>query len=168
MLVFKKISYKNFLSTGNKPVEISLDQSKVTVVSGKNGHGKSSLAEAIFFAIYGKSFRKVNKDSLINSLNKKNLLVILDIEVNGVPYTIKRGIKPNIFEIYVNGILKPQNASVKDYQKWLMTTVLQMDEKTFKQVVTMGSSSFVPFMRLTAAERRTVIEDLLNIDIISQ
>lgn len=168
MLVFKKISYKNFLSTGNKPVEISLDQSKVTVVSGKNGHGKSSLAEAIFFAIYGKSFRKVNKDSLINSLNKKNLLVILDIEVNGVSYTIKRGIKPNIFEIYVNGILKPQNASVKDYQKWLMTTVLHMDEKTFKQVVTMGSSSFVPFMRLTAAERRTVIEDLLNIDIISQ
>lgn len=168
MLVFKKISYKNFLSTGNKPIEIDLDTTKVTVISGKNGNGKSSLAEAIFFAIYGKSFRKVNKESLINSINKKNLLVILDIEVNGTLYTIKRGIKPNIFEIYVNGVLKPQTANVKDYQKWLQGTVLKMDEKTFKQVVTMGSSSYIPFMRLTASERRTVIEDLLNIDIISQ
>lgn len=166
MIIFKKISYKNFLSTGNLPIVIDLCNSKVTVVSGKNGNGKSSLAEAIFFAIYGKSFRKVNKDSLVNSINKKNLLVELDIDVNGTPYKIKRGIKPNIFEIYVNGKLKPQNASVKDYQKWLMT-VLHMDERTFKQVVTMGSSSFTPFMRLTAAERRTVIEDLLNIDIIS-
>lgn len=168
MIIFKKICYKNFLSVGNKPIELSLNNDKVTIISGKNGNGKSSIIEAIFFAIYGKSFRKVNKDSLINSINKKNLLVILDFEINGVNYSIKRGIKPNIFEIYVNGVLKPQNANIKDYQKWLQTTVLHMDEKTFKQVVTMGSSSFVPFMRLTASERRTVIEDLLNIDIISQ
>lgn len=168
MLVFKKIYYKNFLSTGNKPIEISLNNDKITVISGKNGNGKSSIIEAIFFAIYGKSFRKVNKDSLINSINKKNLLVILDFEINGINYSIKRGIKPNVFEIYVNDILKPQTANIKDYQKWLQSTVLHMDEKTFKQVVTMGSSSFVPFMRLNASERRTVIEDLLNIDIISQ
>ena len=136
-------------------------------VNGIVSHN-SSIIEAIYFAIYGKSFRKVNKDSLINSINKKNMLVTLELEVNKTNFTIKRGIKPNIFEIYVDGILKPQTANVKDYQKWLQSTVLHMDEKTFRQVITMGSTSFIPFMRLSAAERRTVIEDLLNIDIISQ
>lgn len=166
MIVFKKISYKNFLSVGNTPIEIVLDSSKVTVISGQNGNGKSAIICALYFAIYGKAFRKINKDSLINSINKKNLLVELELLVNGNDYRIRRGIKPNIFEIYVNGNLRPQDANIKDYQKWLQT-ILKMDERTFRQVITMGSTSFVPFMRLNASERRTVIEDILNIDIIS-
>ena len=166
MIVFKKISYKNFLSVGNTPIEIDLDSSKVTVISGQNGNGKSAIICALYFAIYGKAFRKINKDSLINSINKKNLLVELELTVNGNDYRIRRGIKPNIFEIYVNGNLRPQDANIKDYQKWLQT-ILKMDERTFRQVITMGSTSFVPFMRLSASERRTVIEDILNSDIIS-
>lgn len=168
MISFKKITYQNFMSTGNKPIELLLNDSKITVVSGKNGHGKSSLSSAIYYALYGKAFNKVNLSSLINSVNKKALLVTLELDVNGTSYIVKRGMKPNIFEVYVNGKLKPQPANVKDYQKWLIDNVLRMDERTFRQVVTMGSTSFVPFMKLGAADRRVVIEDLLNIDVISK
>lgn len=167
MIVFKKLTYRNFMSTGNKPIEINLNDSHVTIVKGNNSAGKSSILYALYYALYGKAFSKVNLASLVNSINKKGLLVELSFEINGTEYLIKRGIKPNLFEIYVDGKLKPQTANVKDYQKWLQDTVLKMDEKTFRQIVIMGSSSFVPFMRLTASERRTVIEDLLNINIIS-
>ena len=167
MIVFKSIEYKNFMSVGKKPITVLLNDSKVLVISGKNGHGKSALLAAIYYALYGKSFSGVNLSSLINSINKKDLLVTLELEVNNVPVVIKRGMKPNVFEIYINGKLKPQNASVRDYQNWLQNELLKMDEKTFRQVVTMGSTSYVPFMKLSAAERRIVIEDLLRIDIIS-
>lgn len=156
------------MSTGNSPIEIQLDTAKITLVRGKNGNGKGGIAAAIFYALYGKAFSKVNLSSLINSINKKGLLVELELSINGTKYLIRRGMKPNIFEIWVNGVLKPQTANVKDYQKWFMDDVLHMDERTFRQVITMGSSSFVPFMRLSAADRRTIIEDLLSIDIISQ
>ena len=167
MIVFKSIEYKNFMSVGKKPITVLLNDSKVLVISGKNGHGKSALLAAIYYALYGKSFSGVNLSSLINSINKKELLVTLELEVNNVPVVIKRGMKPNVFEIYINGKLKPQNASVRDYQNWLQNELLKMDEKTFRQVVTMGSTSYIPFMKLSAAERRIVIEDLLRIDIIS-
>lgn len=167
MIVFKSIEYKNFMSVGKKPITVLLNDSKVLVISGKNGHGKSLLLSAIYYALYGKSFSGVNLSSLINSINKKDLLVTLELEINNVPVVIKRGMKPNIFEIYINGKLKPQNASVRDYQNWLQDELLKMDEKTFRQVVTMGSTSYVPFMKLSAAERRIVVENLLRIDVIS-
>lgn len=167
MIVFKNLKYQNFMSVGNKPISIILNDSKITVVKGANGHGKSVLLYALYYALYGKPFSNVKLGSLVNSINKKGLLVELSFVINGIEYLIKRGIKPNIFEIYIDGKLKPQTANTKDYQRWLQDTVLKMDEKTFRQIVIMGSSSFVPFMRLSASERRTVIEDLLNINIIS-
>lgn len=167
MIVFKKLRYRNFMSTGNKPIEIILNDSRITVVRGANGNGKSLLLYALYYGLYGKAFNKINLGSLVNSINKKGLLVEVEFEINGTQYLVKRGIKPNIFEIYIDGKLKPQLANTKDYQRWLQDSVLKMDEKTFRQIVIMGSSSFVPFMRLSASERRTVIEDLLNINIIS-
>ena len=168
MIVFKKISIKNFLSIGNKPVELELNTHNITSVSGENGASKSAICiDSIFYALYGKSFRKVSLPKLINSYNKKGLWVELTFSVNQNEYRIVRGMKPNIFEIYVNGELKPPMANVKDYQAYLINHVLKMDEKTFRQLVVIGSSSYTPFMNLTAAERRVVIEQLLRIDIFS-
>lgn len=166
MIVFKKLRYRNFLSTGNKPIEIAFD-SHITLVRGNNSAGKSSILYALYYGLYGKPFSNVKLGSLVNSINKKGLLVEVEFEINGIQYLVKRGIKPNIFEIYIDGKLKPQMANTKDYQRWLQESILKMDEKTFRQIVIMGSSSFVPFMRLSASERRIVIEDLLNINIIS-
>ena len=168
MIVFKKISIKNFLSIGNKPVELELNTHNITSVSGENGASKSAICiDSIFYALYGKSFRKVSLPKLINSYNKKGLWVELTFSVNQNEYRIVRGMKPNIFEIYVNNELKPPMANVKDYQSYLINHVLKMDEKTFRQLVVIGSSSYTPFMNLTAAERRVVIEQLLRIDIFS-
>ena len=168
MIVFKKISIKNFLSIGNKPVELELNTHNITSVSGENGASKSAICiDSIFYALYGKSFRKVSLPKLINSYNKKGLWVELTFSVNQNEYRIVRGMKPNLFEIYVNGELKPPMANVKDYQAYLINHVLKMDEKTFRQLVVIGSSSYTPFMNLTAAERRVVIEQLLRIDIFS-
>jgi DNA repair exonuclease SbcCD ATPase subunit len=168
MIVFKKISIKNFLSIGNKPVELELNTHNITSVSGENGASKSAICiDSIFYALYGKSFRKVSLPKLINSYNKKGLWVELTFSVNQNEYRIVRGMKPNIFEIYVNNELKPPMANVKDYQTYLINHVLKMDEKTFRQLVVIGSSSYTPFMNLTAAERRVVIEQLLRIDIFS-
>lgn len=168
MIVFKKISIKNFLSIGNKPVELELNTHNITSISGENGASKSAICiDSIFYALYGKSFRKVSLPKLINSYNKKGLWVELTFSVNQNEYRIVRGMKPNIFEIYVNGELKPPMANVKDYQAYLINHVLKMDEKTFRQLVVIGSSSYTPFMNLTAAERRVVIEQLLRIDIFS-
>ena len=168
MIIFKKISIKNFLSIGNKPVELELNTHNITSVSGENGASKSAICiDSIFYALYGKSFRKVSLPKLINSYNKKGLWVELSFAINQNEYRIIRGMKPNIFEIYVNNELKPPMANVKDYQAYLINHILKMDEKTFRQLVVIGSSSYTPFMNLTAAERRVVIEQLLRIDIFS-
>ena len=168
MIVFKKISIKNFLSIGNKPVELELNTHNITSVSGENGASKSAICiDSIFYALYGKSFRKVSLPKLINSYNKKGLWVELTFSINQNEYRIVRGMKPNVFEIYVNNELKPPMANVKDYQTYLINHILKMDEKTFRQLVVIGSSSYTPFMNLTAAERRVVVEQLLRIDIFS-
>ena len=168
MIIFKKISIKNFLSIGNKPVELELNTHNITSVSGENGASKSAICiDSIFYALYGKSFRKVSLPKLINSYNKKGLWVELSFAINQNEYRIVRGMKPNVFEIYVNNELKPPMANVKDYQAYLINHILKMDEKTFRQLVVIGSSSYTPFMNLTAAERRVVIEQLLRIDIFS-
>lgn len=167
MIEFKRLSYKNFLSVGNRPVTIDFSGKDICIVTGSNGNGKSALILALYYALYGKSFRKINLPNMINCINKKNLLVELEFSVNGNNYKIKRGMKPNIFEIYINGKLKEQDAAIKDYQDFLSYKILKMDEKTFKQLVVMGSTLFVPFMRLSAADRRTIIDNLLNLDIFS-
>ena len=168
MLVFKRIEMQNFLSVGNKPIALDLNTDKITLIVGENGQGKSCISgEALFYALYGKSFRKVSLPDLVNTQNKSGLLVKLDFSSESNDYRIVRGIKPNVFEIYVNGTLKTQTASIKDYQDYLVSNILKMDEKTFKQLVIIGSSSYIPFMKLTTADRRAVIENLLNIDIFS-
>ena len=165
MILFKAVRYKNILSTGNSWTEIILDKSKSTLIVGDNGAGKSTMLDAIAFALYGKAFRNIKKPQLLNSINQKELMVELDFNISGNKYTIKRGIKPNIFEIWKNDQLLNQDASVRDYQAYLEETILKMNYKSFGQVVVLGSSTFVPFMQLSAKDRREVIEDLLDIQI---
>ena len=165
MILFKAVRYKNILSTGNAWTEIILDKSKSTLIVGENGAGKSTMLDAIAFALYGKAFRNIKKPQLLNSINQKELMVELDFAISGNKYTIKRGIKPNIFEIWKNDQLLNQDASVRDYQAYLEETILKMNYKSFGQVVVLGSSTFVPFMQLSAKDRREVIEDLLDIQI---
>ena len=168
MITFKNIKLKNFLSVGEKPIELSLNTHQITTISGENGSAKSAICiDSIFYALYGKSFRKVKLSNLINSINGKGLRVEIEFSVGENEYKVIRGIKPNVFEIYINGTLKPQMPNVKDYQDFLSQHILKMDEKTFRQLVVIGSSSYTPFMALTSGERRTVIEDLLRIDIFS-
>ena len=167
MLIFKTVSWKNFLSTGNNANELTLDKDASTLVVGKNGEGKSTMLDALTFALFGKPFRDVNKNQLINSINKKNCLVEVVFELNGRSYKIVRGIKPNIFEIYCNGDLVNQDAALKDYQKVLEQQILRLNYKTFTQVIILGSSSFVPFMQLPSGQRREVIEDILDIRVFS-
>lgn len=168
MIIFKRIKAQNFLSIGNDPIELSLNEYFITTVTGENGSAKSAICiDSIFYALYGKSFRKVKLSNLINSINNKNLLVEIDFSINENEYKIIRGQKPNKFEIYINGSLKQQMPNVKDYQAYLTNHILKMDEKTFRQLVIIGSSSYIPFMSLSASERRIVIEDLLRIDIFS-
>jgi len=166
-IVFKSISYKNFLSAGNVPIIISLDTHNLTLITGKNGVGKSQLIEAITFALYGKPYRNFNKPQLINSINLKQLVVELIFEIGKKKYKIVRGIKPNLFEIYENDKLLNQDPSIRDYQKVLEQQIVKMNYRAFTQVVIMGSSSYTPFMRLKAHERREFIEDLLDIRVFS-
>ena len=167
MIVFKKIRYKNILSTGNSFTEIDLVKNKTTLIVGENGAGKSTVLDALSFVLYGKSFRKINKPQLLNSVNQKSLIVEIELETGGHRYKICRGIKPTLFEIYQNDKLINQTASVRDYQDLLEKNILKMNHKSFSQVVVLGSSTFVPFMQLTAAQRREVIEDLLDLEIFS-
>lgn len=167
MIYFKKVRYKNILSTGNSWTEIQLDKNKSTLIVGENGAGKSTMLDAICFALYGKPFRKINKPQLLNSINQKNLEVEVEFDIGANKYMIKRGIKPNLFEIWKNGELINQDAASKDYQVYLEQNILKMNLKSFGQVVVLGSSTFVPFMQLPAAHRREVIEDLLDIQIFS-
>lgn len=167
MLVFKKIKYRNILSTGNQFTEIDFQKSKSTLIVGKNGSGKSTLLDALSFVLYGKPFRKINKPQLINSVNKKDLVVEVELSVGGSDYLIRRGLKPNIFKIWKNDELVNQDAKNTDYQEVLEKNILKLNHKSFSQIVVLGSSTFIPFMQLPAWHRREVIEDLLDLQIFS-
>ena len=164
---FQKIRYKNILSVGNSFIEIALDKNPTTLIMGKNGAGKSLMIEAIVFALFGKSHRKINKPQLINSVNQKELIVELEFMIAADRYTIRRGMKPNIFEIWKNNEMLNKDAAVKDYQAYLEQTIIKMSFKSFTQIVILGSATYVPFMELSASHRREVIEDLLDIQVFS-
>jgi DNA repair exonuclease SbcCD ATPase subunit len=164
---FKTVRWQNFLSTGNQWTEIFLDRSKTTLIVGENGAGKSTLLDAVSFALYGKPYRNINKPLLINSITNKNCLVEIEFEIKNKNYMIRRGIKPGILEIYCNDKLMDQNASIKEYQEYLEKHILKLNHKSFTQIVVIGSANFTPFMQLKPAERREVIEDLLDIKIFS-
>jgi DNA repair exonuclease SbcCD ATPase subunit len=167
MILFEKIRYKNFLSTGNQFTEISFTENQTTLIIGNNGAGKSTILDALTFSLFGKSFRGVNKPQLVNSINEKDCVVEVEFSLGSIEWKIVRGIKPSIFEIYRNGTLLNQDSASVDQQKWFEQTVLKMNYKSFTQIVILGSSSFVPFMQLSASHRREVIEDLLDIKIFS-
>ena len=167
MIIFENIKWKNFLSTGNHFTEVSLNKNNTNLIIGSNGAGKSTILDALTFSLFGKPFRKINKAQLINSVNEKDSVVEILFKIGTVEWKIVRGIKPNKFEIYRNGNLLDQKSSAVDQQKWLEQNVLKMNYKSFTQIVILGSSSFVPFMQLSPANRRDVIEDLLDIRIFS-
>jgi DNA repair exonuclease SbcCD ATPase subunit len=167
MIIFRKLRWKNLLSTGNYFTEINLSEKSNTLVVGENGSGKSTMLDALCFALFGKAFRNINKPNLINSINGKDCVVEVEFDTNNKSYKIIRGIKPNIFEIYCNGDLINQEAASKDYQDFLEKFILKMNYKSFTQIVILGSASFTPFMQLSAADRRSIIEDLLDIQIFS-
>jgi DNA repair exonuclease SbcCD ATPase subunit len=167
VIYFKTVRWKNLLSTGNVFTEVKLNQSSSTLIIGENGSGKSTFVEAISFALYGKPFRKINKPLLVNSINNKNLIVEIEFSIGKKEYFIRRGLKPAVFEILVDDVLLNQEAASKDYQEILEKNILRLTHKSFSQIITLGSSTFVPFMQLPAASRREFIEDLLDIQIFS-
>ena len=165
MIFFKKLRWKNFLSTGNVFTEIDMCKSTTTLIVGENGAGKSTILDALTFALFGKPFRKVNKPQLLNSITRKDLVVEIEFSINKVEYKIIRGQKPNIFEVYQNGSLINQSAEMRDYQEVLEKHILKLNFKSFCQVVVLGSATFTPFMQLPSGQRREVIEDLLDLQI---
>ena len=167
MILFKTIKYKNLLSTGNQYTEIDFTKNKTNLIVGTNGAGKSTVLDALCFSLFGKPFRKINKPQLINSVNEKDCKVEVEFSIGKSDWKVIRGIKPAIFEIWRNGSVLDQSSAVLDQQKWLEQNVLKMNFKSFTQIVILGSSTFVPFMQLSAAYRREVIEDLLDIKIFS-
>ena len=167
MIIFKKIRYRNFLSTGNQFTEIDFQKSNTNLIIGTNGAGKSTMLDALTFVLFNRPFRNVNKPQLPNSANEKDCLVEIEFTVNNKEYLIRRGIKPNIFDIEVNGNLLPKESDDRINQKILEETILKVNYKSFTQIVILGSSNFVPFMQLAKAHRREVIEDLLDIRIFS-
>jgi DNA repair exonuclease SbcCD ATPase subunit len=167
MILLKSVSWKNFLSTGNSENKVQLDRSLTTLIIGKNGEGKSTILDALCFGLFGKPFRNINKNQLINSINQKQALVVVEFSIGTNNYKIIRGIKPNIFEIYLGDQLLNQDSANRDYQKILEQQILKLNYKTFTQVVILGSASFVPFMQLPSSQRREVIEDILDIRIFS-
>tara|TARA_B100001029_G_scaffold50531_1_gene40361 strand:+ start:1456 stop:3168 length:1713 start_codon:yes stop_codon:yes gene_type:complete len=167
MIIFKKIRWKNFLSTGNQFTQVDFLEYQTNLIVGTNGAGKSTILDALTFALFNKPFRKINKSQLINTTNEKETLVEVDFEVNNRDYVIRRGIKPNVFDIQVNGELLHREADDRTNQKILEENILKVNYKSFTQIVILGSSAFVPFMQLTSPNRREVIEDLLDIRIFS-
>jgi len=167
MIIFKTIRWKNFLSTGNVFTEIDLSSNKTNLIVGANGAGKSTVLDALTFSLFGKPFRKINKPMLVNSINEKDCLTEIEFSIGKNEYKIRRGIKPNIFEIYQNGLMLDQASSVIDSQSQLEQNILKMNYRSFTQIVVLGSSTFVPFMRLPVAQRREIIEDILDIQVFS-
>ena len=167
MIIFKSVRWKNFLSTGNVFSEIRLDASPATLIVGANGAGKSTFLDAMCYALFDKPFRKITKGQLVNAVNEKELLVELEFSIGSREYMVRRGRKPNVFEIYLNGEKTKEEASTLEQQKYLEQSILGLNYKSFTQVVVLGSSCFVPFMQLTPPNRREVIEDLLDIRIFS-
>lgn len=168
MIKFKTLRYRNFLSTGDAWTEIQLNRSRSTLVVGQNGAGKSTMLDALSFALFGKAHRSINKNQMVNSINGKKMVVEVEFEIGVVQYKIVRGVKPNKFEIYRDGTLMNQDSHNKEYQKVLEQNILKLNHKSFHQIVVLGSSSFVPFMQLPAQHRREVIEDLLDINVFSK
>ena len=167
MIIFKKIRWRNLLSTGNVFSEVDLRSAKTNLIVGNNGAGKSTILDALTFSLFGKPFRKINKPLLVNSINEKDCLAEIEFTIGKSEYKVIRGIKPNKFEIYCNGQLWNQEASAVDQQKNFEANVLKMNYKSFTQIVVLGSSTFVPFMRLPLAQRREIIEDILDIQVFS-
>ena len=167
MIIFKKVSWRNFLSTGDAPTSVLLDRSSTTLIIGENGSGKSTILDALTFALFGKPFRNINKSQLVNTINEKGLLVEIDFSIGNKNFTIRRGIKPNKFEILQEGKLIDQLANNRDYQDYLEKVILKLNYKSFTQIVVLGNSSFEPFMQLKQSDRRTIVEDLLDIQIFS-
>ena len=167
MIIFRKIRWRNFLSTGNQFIEIGLTDEKTNLIIGSNGAGKSTILDALTFSLFNKPFRKITKSQLVNTVNEKECIVEIEFSVNNFDWKVIRGIKPNVFEIYKNGKLLNQESAANDQQRWLEEQVLKLNYKSFTQIVVLGSASFVPFMQLNAPNRREVIEDLLDIKIFS-
>jgi len=165
---FHSVQFKNFLSTGNTFTKIDLNKSPTTLIVGANGAGKSTMLDALSFGLFGKPYRNINKPQLINTINSKDCVVEVEFSVGPNGYKVIRGIKPNIFEIYKNGQVINESSHAKEFQKMLEQNILKLNHKSFHQIVVLGSSSFIPFMQLTAAHRREVIEDLLDINIFSK
>ena len=167
MILFEKIRWKNFLSTGNQYIEIELDKNSTTLIVGTNGAGKSTVLDALTFSLFNKPFRKISKGQLINTVNEKDCRVEVEFSIAETKWKVVRGIKPNLFEIHRNDVCMDQFSAANDQQKWLEQNVIKMNYKSFTQIVILGSSNFVPFMQLSASNRREVIEDLLDIKIFS-
>tara|TARA_Y100000004_G_scaffold189987_1_gene246432 strand:- start:323 stop:2035 length:1713 start_codon:yes stop_codon:yes gene_type:complete len=167
MIVFKNVKWKNFLSTGNHWTEIKLNESHGTIIIGSNGAGKSTVLDALTFSLFGKPYRKINKPQLVNSVNEKDCVVEIEFDIKGKEYRIVRGIKPNKFEIWIDGKMQDQSSSAVDQQKKLEQQILKLNYKSFTQIVILGSAGFTPFMQLTSSQRREVIEDILDIKIFS-
>ena len=165
MILFKKLRWKNLLSTGNIFTEIELNKHNTTLIIGENGAGKSTILDALSYVLFGKPFRKINKPQLLNTITQKNLVVEVEFSIGSNEYKIIRGIKPNVFEVYCNGNLANQSAEMKDYQEFLERNILKVNHKSFCQVVVLGSATYQPFMQLTPAQRREIIEDLLDLQI---
>jgi DNA repair exonuclease SbcCD ATPase subunit len=168
VIVFKKIKYKNFLSTGNTPIEIDLKRSPTTLIIGQNGSGKSTLLDALCWALFNKPFRIIKKEQMINTINQSDCEVEIDFDVGMKQYKVKRSVKPNLFEIYCDGQLIDQNASNIDYQKYLEHNIMKLNYRSFIQVVILGSSSYEPFMKMKARYRRDVVEEILDVKVFTQ
>ena len=167
MISFSKIRYKNFISSGNNFIEIDLTRNNTTLIVGHNGSGKSTMLDALCFALFNKPFRDIKKDQLINSINLGGTVVELEFRISANNYKIIRGIKPSVFEIYMNDELVNQDATIADYQKQLEQQILKFNYRSFTQVVILGASTFIPFMELKTAHRREIIEDILDIKVFS-
>ena len=167
MIIFETIRYKNFLSSGNNFTEIKLNSHGNNVIIGKNGAGKSTILDALTFVLFNKPFRKINKPQLVNTINGKDCCVEVEFSIGKKSYKIIRSMKPNKFEVYVDGEMMNQDAAAADQQKTLEQTILKLNYKSFTQIVVLGSSTFVPFMQLPLASRRDIIEDLLDIQVFS-
>ena len=165
MIHFKSVKWKNFLSTGNLPTEVSLDKSKTTLIIGDNGAGKSTVLDALCFGLFGKAYRSIKKNQLVNSINQNGAEVEVKFSIGTNEFIVRRGIKPNIFEIIRNGEPMNQEAHSRDFQKILEDSILKLNYKSFTQVVILGSSCFIPFMQLSTSHRREVVEDILDIKI---